>query len=576
MINALSTLKGKYENKKIYIWDINRDSINVFTKVAFRRIDIAGFVTTQTEYVGMVYMNRPIVPVEEVKQDKDYIILASDRVSKEKISMLSEYNIIYWSDSFEINEELKQKKVIVYGIGCGADRLCDTLVKNGIEPDLYCVSKKNSIIQYRGKKVIEAVELENYRDYAIVVSVINARYRSEIIETLSDSQKRPQEIYVELDAIIDSVGQTNLIQSIDLAIKEYKHIYLYSKKDEIAKLVEAALYVYGVQIQGYAYDVEDKEQNIESIYELAYEGVEDKLIIINEGLPEHLVRARENIELTGFSLEKGNYTGLQWYTRAKKSMLLEWREFHDPLVGGSVLYTNKMPGWRVYGKEDEGIRIIVLGGSTSSEEYHPENWVSKLYYGLLKQNVKTVIYNGAHPGNDIVDEILRLLRDASVLQPQIVISMSGLNNLCHKESTSQFNPERMINWVRSLSPDKQYCSGLYSEESLFSFWSRNVRLLKVISEFYGAKFYGFLQPMNLSMSSMTLRESSLFGDEKTSPALEVFRRFADREDCYRNIMPLFEHQNEMYFDICHYTDKAHNIIADKVCSIILSDLRIKD
>ena len=40
MIYAFMTLKNTYADKKIYLWNVNRDSIGMFTALAFRRIPV--------------------------------------------------------------------------------------------------------------------------------------------------------------------------------------------------------------------------------------------------------------------------------------------------------------------------------------------------------------------------------------------------------------------------------------------------------------------------------------------------------------------------------------------------------
>ena len=44
-------------------------------------------------------------------------------------------------------------------------------------------------------------------------------------------------------------------------------------------------------------------------------------------------------------------------------------------------------------------------------------------------------------------------------------------------------------------------------------------------------------------------------------------------DEYINLMRLFEHRDEMYFDVCHYTDKAHEILADQVLKTIMQEVK---
>lgn len=572
MIRPLYTLKETYRGKKIYIWNINRNSFSVFLKAFVRGIEIQGFITPQERYTNEKYMNRPVLTFEQIKWNRDSIVLVSDDVPYNVISCLPQSIILRWSDSLEVNAELKQSKIIIYGTGNGEDQLCQILSRENMEATLYCVTKRDNLVLHKGKRVIEQAELEKYADYAVIISVQNEQYRKEILYTLSDFRGQ---VYIEVDHFIhEAVGDlANPVQSIDLAIKKSRKIYLYSKRNAIAKLIESSLNLYGIVVEGYVYDREIEEQNIESIYELAYDGVDDKLIIIYEEFPERLIKVRQNVELAGFSLEKATYTGFQWHTRQKERLLQVQREFHDPLVGGSILYPKGKPGWKVYGREkSDRIRIVVLGGSTSSEEFQYENWISKLYYKLYGQNIKTTIYNGAHAANDIVDEILRLLRDGYELHPHIVISMSGVNNLYYKDSSNQFNEERLIAWCKVLSPNNEYCSGVKSDESAYHFWIRNEKLLGVVAEFLGAKFFSFLQPMNNTMEDMSLREKSLYEQERRINGAREFAQLANDQEGYINLMRLFEHHDEMYFDICHYTDKAHAIIAERVYDSIYPTL----
>ena len=573
MICPLYALQEKYKDKKIYVWNVNRTSMLMYLKIFLMRIDISGFVAAEEEYVGETYMNRPVVSIKSMLQEENSLVLVADEVPEEKISAELADRRVYWADALGINEELRKNRVILYGTGHGADEIEEILSQEGVETELYCVTKKEGVTQYKGKRVIEAVELEKYGDYSVVISVKREQYQMEILETLSAYQGQ---IFVEHIFNQQAISQVDIIQNIDFAIKESKKIYMYGKRTVISELIEEALRVYGIGVSGYVYDIEDEGQNIGNIYELALESTEDKLIIINEIFPQRFVEARENIEQAGFVLEKRCYIGFQYYTASNEYLLSKLKMCFDPLVGVSILYSDGRPGWKIYGKEeDDRIRIMVLGGSTSSEIYYPENWVSKLYYKLESRNIKTVIYNGAHAGNDIVEEVLRFWRDAVVLRPQIVISMSGVNNTLHKDSENQFNSRTIISWVQSLTHGREYCSGLYSEESLYDFWNRNVEILKLVAGFYGAELFAFLQPMNIAMKHMTLWEKSVYEMEHHARGAEEFAEAADDDNGYINLMSLFEHQNEMYMDMCHYTDKAHEIIADRVCEAVMPVLQAK-
>lgn len=564
MIQALYTLKKELWNKKIYIWNINRDSVIFFTKALFSRMNIQGFVTQQKEYVGKKFFNRPIIYAEQIKEDRDVVILVADGVHENIKNEIQAGQVVYWSEALAIDPQLYQKKIIVYGTGHGAERLCEGLERDGIEAELFCVTKLDQMKQYRNKEIIEAERLTEFKEYAIILSVEKKRFIEEILELINDFCDT---IYLDIAKLITipDVVHLNIAQSIDLASKKDKKIYLYGKRNAVADLIEDAIKPYDIKLSGYAGEIEDKDQGIESVYKLGYSGTEDKLIILNEICPENIIRDRECVELAGFSLEQGNYTGLDWLLRADENVVLErYRENADPLVGGSILYPDGKLGWKRYGAEKQArIKIMIVGGSTSSEVYMPENWISKLYYKLCADNIEVTIYNGAHTGNDIVIELLRILRDGYTLQPQIVISMSGVNNLCYKKYENQFNVERFIDARR-----KNGNNSAGKNETLYSFWSRNLKVMRCIANFYGAQFFGFLQPMNITIDDMGLYEKTVYEMDGRSEGAKKFSQLANDEDGYINLMRLFEHQDEMFFDLCHYTEKGHEVIADKVYETI--------
>lgn len=565
MVCPYKTIKKAYKNKKIYIWNVNRDSIALFMKAAFHGISIRGFVTFG-EYAGESYMNRPVVDIHEMETGS--VILAADNVLQDERNMLPDDGIISWSDVLEVNEELYEKKIIVYGTGMGAETLCEKLLEHGLEADLFCMTKREQITQFKGKPVIEAEDLHRYEDYAILISVRFMEYRMQILEILHGFQGC---VYLNMeDMNLAVAGATNFIQNLDAAFREHKKIYLYGTKNAMAQWIEHVLSVYGIEIQGYVNEEADEQKCIESIYELSYEGMEDKFVIINEHIPERIIRSRELLEFAGFSLENRNYAGFLTYTAEKRRLLGELQFSPDPLTGVSIFYPKGKAGWSLYGKEEAGrVRILVGGGSTSSEEYHVENWAKKLYNNLNKAGVKTTIYNGAHPGDDILDEMLRLFRDGAAIRPHIVISMSGVNNLHRKKSVSQFNEERLFDGMKAVSDGREICSGLYCRESMYSFWARNIQLMKLTSEFYGASFFGVLQPMNMTMDQMTVWEKSLYEQEEHKEGAKEFAGNAESGRGYINMLRLFERQHEMFFDACHYTDKAHEILADKIQEIIM-------
>ena len=131
MTGTLYTLKREYRDKKIYIWNVNRNSMITFARASFMKTDIQGFVTSENRYAGEIYMNRPVVMSGHIEKDADSVLLVSDEVPADRIAMMPEGKVVYWKDALEINEELRSRKVIIYGTGQGADRLYGILVNAG-------------------------------------------------------------------------------------------------------------------------------------------------------------------------------------------------------------------------------------------------------------------------------------------------------------------------------------------------------------------------------------------------------------------------------------------------------------
>lgn len=100
MINALFSLGGKYKDKTIYVWDVNRDSMVVFMWLAFAQIDIKGFVADE-EYAGKVYMNRIVVGIKQICNDETQLFLFLKMFQKLKFVCCHQkkYYIgkIYWN-----------------------------------------------------------------------------------------------------------------------------------------------------------------------------------------------------------------------------------------------------------------------------------------------------------------------------------------------------------------------------------------------------------------------------------------------------------------------------------------------
>ena len=89
MFKAIYAIAKTIQEKDLYIYGINRDSVAVFTNLALWGADIKGFIDSGEErYVGQHYMNRPILSIEQIKDRiQEVTFVAADEHSKKQLEM---------------------------------------------------------------------------------------------------------------------------------------------------------------------------------------------------------------------------------------------------------------------------------------------------------------------------------------------------------------------------------------------------------------------------------------------------------------------------------------------------------
>ena len=156
---------------------------------------------------------------------------------------------------------------------------------------------------------------------------------------------------------------------------------------------------------------------------------------------------------------------------------------------------------------------------------------------------------------------MRFLRDGHIIQPDVIISMSGVND-AGTVLNNRFNlNDKQIK-------DNEYITGLPSAENSYEYWLRIEKMFKLHTDSLNIKFFPFLQPMNgwFPNASVVNRLVSEFEDCEDC---KDFCSNANENDIYTNLIDLFKNQPEMLIDNCHYTDKAADILSDKVLETIL-------
>ena len=225
MVKLLYTLPDEIQKKDIYIWDIDKDSITEFTKLAIRQIDIKGFIVPEEKYIGEEYLNRPIVGIGAVQED--IIVIRSDKCDRKRIPEVIRRKAFLYTELIQVDQGLKRKKVYIYGAGKGGEEIYKVLRQNEIEIEAFCVSEKKDGMAVEGKRVYQIDEILQSKNSAFVISVLREQYREEIIDRL---ERYDADIYIRDFINDDIILCMSLFQSLYKAWHDKKKIYVYTRK----------------------------------------------------------------------------------------------------------------------------------------------------------------------------------------------------------------------------------------------------------------------------------------------------------------------------------------------------------
>jgi len=557
VLKSIYTLTEKYESKKIVIYGVNRNAITVFTILVLNhQIDIFAFWDESGRFCNDKLINRQVITTGQLLQMDDAIIILPEPIEKQRVEKYigKRIPIFYKDEIIGLNKELKKKDVYLYGIGKTGEMLYDLLMEEGIGVKGVCVTTSGNIDRWNGKDVCSLEHLELDDDCAIILATTIEKYKNEMLKQLEACKADKYIPYLMREHVI---SEGNFFQVINIALLKDKDIWLYGHDNEIIQYIEELFAKYQIRITK---KICDKE-----IFDLEFENIDTISVVVVENDKLKTEWACDVLDSIGFGLEKWDYTAIELNTLMVKNKTHMKR---DCLLGVSVK-NQECPGYMVYGDSKTAkIKIMIGGGSTSTDGvYRTGSWVKFFYEKLLEEGYDVVLYNGSVCAHSIVEEFLHAVRDIAVIKPDYVISFSGVNNTCYKNVINQFATYYSI-------PDKEEGSnGIGSDETLYDFWYRISKLMKLVCEQHGAKFYSFLQPMSLAKEELDLVETGMFDLTEHKEHVRYFksRALAEDEPIYTNMISLLEGK-QMYIDAVHYSTEGNRIIAEYIFEVISRDM----
>lgn len=473
------------------------------------------------------------------------------------------------------------KKNILWGCGRNGKELFARLLWQGIYVYGFCDSSKElQGLKYLNKKIYSPEEiLKDIDKYNIVITTTIEAYRKEIYGLISSYSD-----VVEYEDVPVYMGDTIPYNFLYRMIRDAKerYIYIYSKNAKARKLKQT-LELLDITVTGFVCDPDsymNKEDEV-LVYDLLNLKQGSYKIII-PGAYYGDIEVLEELGLT--SPVDYNYALNYVYMNRIKYVL-------DPNLGYNFIGNKGLIGFDEYG-EDEDYKIVIMGGSTTDTNLYPfQSWPEILCGKLRDLDLKVKIYVGAVTGYKSSQECVKILRDAIYLNPDMIISYTGVNDVGEDMDNPEY--DAFIHDYQQMSYKylaKCICkidklNWLYMDgkaihhtikKNKCEVFLNNIRCINDICNGRGIEYLPILQPNMSTKSNLGVQDKELRlvnWNEKYENGL----RFYDEVNCgyLIDFTNIFDGVDGIYFDWCHVYEKGNKIIADCIANLIIPIIKKK-
>ncbi len=261
------------------------------------------------------------------------------------------------------------------------------------------------------------------------------------------------------------------------------------------------------------------------------------------------------------------------------------------------------PAFQVFGSEEgEGVlRIVALGGSTT-DPYNQGHWSGALSDRLASEGIVARIYNGGVGSYSTNQEVIKLIRDALALNPHVVVSVDGVNDLGLVKSISPFtvmvnHPQQAIleyvvdsayqslflpNLARLLGSGEKILQephwGHPNEMKAEEVWEKHLRIMNAVSGEFGIRYMAVLQPiMGFGSYDPSPREQDMWEERKQRPRTdgttyhEALTRYYEAAQirCHQipycaDLTGIYAGKSDLYGDPRHPNPEGYRLLGEAI------------
>lgn len=256
----------------------------------------------------------------------------------------------------------------------------------------------------------------------------------------------------------------------------------------------------------------------------------------------------------------------------------------------------EIPGFMVLGNQNRDqnnlLKVVTLGGSTTSP-FFGDNWPKHFKLLLDDKNIPSMLYNGGVNGYSSNQELLKLIRDVLPLNPNLIISLTGINDIGFMHSIrkhpmihpyTNFVLENVLNkrirgkQKQDVINDINY--GPVVDTTPVRQWERNLRIMTAITQEFGIQFFAFLQPtMGIGKYNANTHENEMlkdYNDERGGRYIDEVHSFYEDAikicNKYKNVFNLvdvFKDSENVYYNPRHPNARGYKIIAAEILTHLM-------
>ncbi len=613
------------KEKKYYILGCDDSARQFAIRLLNSGVYFHGFVVLNNVLEqGCRLWNKPVIDIQECLECSDIMIITSYISYLQDKEVLKKYRLDAKLIKFEILKPCitDASGVVIYGTGSQGEEIfqaCSDLMN----VCYFSNSNENRWGNYFcGRKIISPQEITNLPDDTVIIIASNAYQK--IHESLLEFHIEDDRIYCLENGALRFcqsyiIENSFLISKLMFLLQNNKNMVLYGEEAIVEKIREKfeLLDFYNIETIGRKSKEEDG-----SLFQLLYFDWKEKICLLADDMN---IRSMELIDKIGIPVKNiywlKNCDEYQKYDHIKK-----YKYVADPTLGYSAVVLAKgeegeeeYSGFVKYEYKDDSNKIctiLTLGGSTTQSFFVREpTWSECLSRILTKKKIPHRILCGGIGGYSNIQEFLKLTRDGIMLQPDIVLSYSGVNNtnwlmdeeypFIHRYQRAIFDKLKVKRHIKvgvddiSLSASVNY--GIKDQEyNPFQFWLMYERLMNSVCKELSITFKAYLQPILFSkpvfdeydqelllgmfgITAKTSEDMYQYAEDITQKySRDVKNALLFREEVkeYSNIYPdwlvdfshIMDNKEKVYMDEAHVYECGNEIIAECIYESISHDI----